>query len=96
MARDFAGVDFFAVVLLAADFLVGAFFAVESFDGASEPAAALSSSCSSGSATSAVALTLSPDLRFITLTPWVARPVWEISPAEVRWTIPFCEMKRSS
>ena len=33
---------------------------------------------------------------FITLTPWVGRPIREIPLAEVRWTIPFWEMKSNS
>ena len=48
------------------------------------------------STTSATALTRSPSLMFITLTPWVARPICEIPPALVRWTMPFWEMNSSS
>ena len=33
---------------------------------------------------------------FITLTPCVGRPICEMPPTEVRWTIPFWEMKSSS
>src|SRR5262245_14255031 len=50
----------------------------------------------SDSTTSATALTRSPFFRFITRTPWVARPIREIPSTEVRCTIPFCEMKISS
>src|SRR5262245_3127727 len=50
----------------------------------------------SDSTTSATALTRSPFFRFITRTPWVARPIREIPSTDVRCTIPFCEMKISS
>ena len=48
------------------------------------------------STTRATALTQSSSLMFITLTPCVARPICEMPPALVRWTIPFWEMKSRS
>ncbi len=39
---------------------------------------------------------MSSSFMFITLTPWVGRPICEMPPALVRWTIPFWEMKSRS
>jgi hypothetical protein len=50
----------------------------------------------SDSTTSATALTRSPFFRFISRTPWVARPIREIPSTAFRYTIPFWEMKISS
>ena len=56
---------------------------------ASSAADSSSATVAPDSTTSATALTRSSSRMFITFTPCVARPICEIPPALVRWTIPF-------